>query len=127
MPAIAAANGPRAAPAARRLAARTPTGESASQPNSPAQDGAAQPDEAQFAIAAAESLQQRRPRILKQGDTFGVFDPNGDAIAFFGGADGLYHRDTRFLSQLYLTINGTRPILLSSTLRDSGSRPLSHR
>ncbi|MGE4323977.1 MAG: glycogen debranching N-terminal domain-containing protein, partial [Sphingobium sp.] len=31
---------------------------------------------------------------------------------------GLYHLDTRHVSHLYLTINGMRPILLSSALRD---------
>ena len=87
----------------------------------PAPSGAPPENHAQFVIHGAESLQQRRSRILKQGDTFGVFDQSGDAIASPGGADGLYHCDTRYLSQFYLTINGTRPILLSSTLRDDNS------
>jgi glycogen debranching enzyme len=76
---------------------------------------------AQFFVAAASSLQERRPRTLKHGDTFGLFDDNGDAIATAGGADGLYHCDTRYLSQLYLTVDGVRPMLLSSTLRDDNA------
>ena len=34
---------------------------------------------------------------------------------------GLFHRDTRYLSHLYLTIAGARPMLLSSTLRDDNA------
>ncbi len=33
----------------------------------------------------------------------------------------MYHRDTRYLSHMYLTINGARPILLSSSLRDDNA------
>ncbi len=76
---------------------------------------------AQFFIPAAASLQERRPRTLKHGDTFAVFDHNGDALSGPGSPEGLFHRDTRYLSHLYLTINGQRPILLSSTLRDDNA------
>jgi glycogen debranching enzyme len=34
---------------------------------------------------------------------------------------GLFHRDTRHLSHLYLSIDGQRPLLLSSTLRDDNA------
>jgi glycogen debranching enzyme len=76
---------------------------------------------AQFFIPAAASLQERRPRTLKHGDTFAVFDHNGDALSGPGSPEGLFHRDTRYLSHLYLTINGKRPMLLSSTLRDDNA------
>jgi glycogen debranching enzyme len=75
----------------------------------------------QFSVAAAASLQERRPRTLKHGDSFAVFDPNGDVLSGPGVADGLFHRDTRYLSYLYLTVNGQRPLLLSSTLRDDNA------
>lgn len=74
--------------------------------------------QAQFFIPATSSLHERRPRTLKHGDSFAVFDHSGDAIAGIGSPEGLYHRDTRHVSHLYLTINGMRPILLSSALRD---------
>ncbi|MBB3234792.1 amylo-alpha-1,6-glucosidase [Phyllobacterium endophyticum] len=74
-----------------------------------------------FYIPAAESLQERRPRTLKHGDTFGVFDHNGDARVGSGMPEGLFHRDTRHLSHLSLSINGARPMLLSSTLRDDNA------
>ena len=56
---------------------------------------------AQFSVPAAVSLQERRPRTLKHGDTFAVFDHNGDVLSGPGVADGLFHRDTRYLSYLY--------------------------
>jgi glycogen debranching enzyme len=73
---------------------------------------------AQFYIPAAASLHERRPRTLKQGDTFALFDHSGDAISGPGSPEGVYHADTRYVSHLYLTINGERPILLSSSIRD---------
>ncbi|MEW9856619.1 glycogen debranching N-terminal domain-containing protein [Novosphingobium sp. M1R2S20] len=76
---------------------------------------------AQFYVPAAASMHERRPRTLKHGDTFGVFDHNGDAIAGPGSPEGIYHRDTRYLSQLQLTLNGERPILLSSAPRDDNA------
>ncbi len=74
-----------------------------------------------YAITAAASLQDVRRLILKHGDSFGVFDNYGDAISSPGSAEGLYHRDTRHLSNYAVTIEGARPMLLSSTLRDDNA------
>lgn len=79
------------------------------------------PRVAQFYIPTTASLQERRPRTLKHGDTFGLFDHNGDAIGAVGSPEGLYHLDTRHLSFLRLSIDGARPMLLSSTLSDDNS------
>ena len=76
---------------------------------------------AQYAVPAAASLQERRPRTLKHGDTFAVFDHHGDVLSGPGIADGLFHRDTRYLSYLYLMVDGQRPLLLSSTVRDDNA------
>src|SRR5262249_12615253 len=63
-----------------------------------------------------------RPRqSLKSGDTFIVVDTFGDIGASAGEADGLFHKDTRFLSQLELLVNGQSPLLLGSNLRDDNS------
>jgi glycogen debranching enzyme len=78
-------------------------------------------DPPQFHIPATTSLQERRPRTLKHGDMFAVFDHHGDAIGWPGGTDGLYYRDTRYLSWCQLRINGVRPLLLGSTLRDDNA------
>jgi glycogen debranching enzyme len=76
---------------------------------------------AQFYIEAAASLEERRPRTLKHGDTFGVFDHSGNVLSGSGSAEGLYHRDTRHLSHLALSIDGMRPLLLSSNLREDNA------
>jgi glycogen debranching enzyme len=75
----------------------------------------------QFEISAFFSLQERRPRILKKDDGFAVIDPKGDFLSGFGSSDGLYFKDTRFISHYELLIGGVRPILLSSTLTDDNS------
>ncbi|WP_029032081.1 glycogen debranching N-terminal domain-containing protein [Salinarimonas rosea] len=72
-------------------------------------------------VVAYASLAERRARTLKHGDTFAVLDPNGDLLTGPGSADGLYHRDTRHLSRFDLRIDGRRPILLSSIVRDDNA------
>ena len=79
-----------------------------------AESGAETPEP--FSVSAAVSLQERRYRTIKSGDTFGVFDHGGDILSVPGGTDGLYHRDTRHLSRFELTLGGVQPLLLSSTL-----------
>ena len=49
----------------------------------------------EFYIPATSSLQVRRPRTLKHGDTFGVFDHYGDMVPVAGSPEGIYHQDTR--------------------------------
>ncbi|MGD9881675.1 amylo-alpha-1,6-glucosidase [Reyranella sp.] len=76
---------------------------------------------AEFFIPAAASLAERRPRTLKHADSFGIFNPSGDAIAGPGSPEGLFYRDTRHLSHFLLTLNEQLPILLSSTVRDDNA------
>lgn len=73
--------------------------------------------EAPFYIPATDAPARQR-RILKKNDTFAVFDSHGDIGASTGGQDGLFHCDTRYLSHLELLINGSRPLLLHSAMRD---------
>ena len=75
----------------------------------------------QFYIPATSSLQERRPRTLKHGDTFGVFDHYGDIAPGEASPEGLFHDDTRFLSSLQLLVNDRRPLLLSSTVQDNNA------
>lgn len=79
------------------------------------------PGDEQFQISAFFSLQERRPRVLKNNDAFAVFDPKGDFLSGFGSSDGLYFHDTRYVSHYEMLIGGLRPILLSSTLTDDGT------
>jgi glycogen debranching enzyme len=76
--------------------------------------------EAPFYIAVADSATRER-HTLKSGDTFVVMDNHGDVGASSGGPDGLFHRDTRYLSRLELTINELQPLLLGSNLRDDNA------
>ncbi len=72
----------------------------------------------QFYIPATTSLMERRPRTLKHGDAFGLFDHHGDIHDGPGSPEGLFARDTRHLSRFRLWIEGERPIFLSSTVSD---------
>lgn len=69
-------------------------------------------------IVASSSLTDDHIEVLKQGDTFGLFARYGDIHSLRTGSHGLYHEGTRFLSRFALTINGERPLLLSSTVKE---------
>ena len=77
--------------------------------------------EGPFYIPATGPASRPR-RTLKHGDTFIVVDSHGDIGASPGGTDGLFHGDTRFLSRLELLLNGVRPLLLGSNVRDDNSQ-----
>jgi len=72
----------------------------------------------QCPIVASSSLTDDHIEVLKQGDTFGLFDRYGDIHSLRTGSHGLYHEGTRFLSRFALTVNGERPLLLSSTVKE---------
>src|SRR5947209_1372633 len=76
--------------------------------------------EAPFYIPATGSATRPR-RVLKYDDTFVVLDSHGDIGASAGGPDGLFHRDTRFVSQLELLLNGMQPLLLGCNVRDDNA------
>src|SRR5437588_6587046 len=76
--------------------------------------------EAPFYIPATGPASRPR-RTLKHADTFIVVDSHGDIGASAGGPDGLFHCDTRFLSQHELLLNGMQPLLLGSNLRDDNT------
>lgn len=94
-------------------------------PLSPAGDSSQAPTEevenGPLLVPAHASLQEQRPHALKHGDTFAVYDHNGDIISGIGVPEGLYHADTRHLSHLQLAINGHRPMVLRSGLRDDNA------
>lgn len=54
---------------------------------------------------------------LNFGDTFAIFDRNGDIDFSAEELQGLYHRGTRFIHDMRLTLNGRRPLLLSSNIK----------
>ncbi|HEY1877542.1 MAG TPA: glycogen debranching N-terminal domain-containing protein, partial [Rhizomicrobium sp.] len=71
-----------------------------------------------FHIQATESIQQRWPRTLKQGDMFALFDALGDCVAPALTPGGIFYNDTRYLSGMQLLIDGQRPLLLSSAVEN---------
>jgi glycogen debranching enzyme len=72
-----------------------------------------------YTIFTATAAASERLRVLSQAETFGVFDRSGDIVNQPGGELGLFHEGTRFLSRYELRIAGLRPLLLSSTVKDS--------
>ena len=75
-------------------------------------------DTSSFYIQATESIQERWPRTLKQGDTFALFDMLGDVVEPGMTPGGIFHNDTRYLSGVQLLIDGQRPLLLSSAVEN---------
>ena len=77
--------------------------------------------ESPFSIRAASSRIDVGSRILKADETFVVLDRSGDISP--GGANelGLYHAGTRFLSRFALHLEGGRPFLLSSEVREDNA------
>src|SRR5919108_701322 len=53
--------------------------------------------------------------VVKEGSLFVCTRPDGDIWPGRVTGEGLYARDTRFLSELRLTLGGASPVLLSSS------------
>ncbi len=70
-----------------------------------------------YYILATEVPVAERTLVLKQDETFGVFNDFGDVDAEARYEEGVYHAGTRFLSRLTLTMSSHRLLLLSSTVR----------
>jgi glycogen debranching enzyme len=74
-----------------------------------------------FSIRAASSRIDVGSRILKADETFVVLDRFGDIARGGTGELGLYHGGTRFLSRFALRLDGGRPFLLSSEVREDNA------
>jgi glycogen debranching enzyme len=72
----------------------------------------------QFYILATASRATERSAVLQHDDTFAVFDYAGDIGALGAAEQGLYHEGTRFLSRFTLRLNGKRPLILSSRVKE---------
>ncbi|MEW5802035.1 MAG: amylo-alpha-1,6-glucosidase [bacterium] len=75
--------------------------------------------EDEFYILATFSIAEKNRRVLKEGETFAVFDQYGDVLCIGKCEQGLFHEGTRFLSRLELRLGNNRPLLLSSTIRET--------
>ncbi|MBV9180984.1 MAG: amylo-alpha-1,6-glucosidase [Acidobacteria bacterium] len=70
----------------------------------------------QYYIATKSSPADDRPRVLKYGTIFAVFDRLGDIRPGGLGEQGIFFEGTRYLSELLVHLWNERPLLLSSTI-----------
>jgi len=68
-------------------------------------------------VPGVVSLAASSRRTLKHGDSFAMFDEFGDIFEVEHSPAGLFHHDTRYLSRLRFTLEGHRPMVLSSTVQ----------
>jgi glycogen debranching enzyme len=71
-----------------------------------------------YYIQASTPSADEHRLVLKQGDTFGVYDHYGDIRATGQGELGLYHEGTRYLSGLSLRLVNSPALFLSSTVKE---------
>jgi glycogen debranching enzyme len=69
-----------------------------------------------FRTPATVLVENQGRRVLKNGNSFAVLDAFGNAQAAGPAAEGLFFEDTRHLSRLVTSIDGIRPLLLSSAV-----------
>jgi glycogen debranching enzyme len=74
-----------------------------------------------FNILATESTAGSGRHVLKNANSFAVLDKLGQIQASGPAAEGLFFEDTRYLSHLAVTLNGARPLLLSSAVTDGNT------
>jgi glycogen debranching enzyme len=70
-----------------------------------------------YYILATSRLADDQDLVLKEGDTFGVFDRSGDIRPIGLAEEGLFHEGTRYLSRLSLRFGPQQPLLLSSAIK----------
>ncbi len=74
-----------------------------------------------YYILATSALADDQDLVLKEGDTFGVFDRSGDIRPIGLAEEGLYHEGTRYLSRLSLRFGHQQPLLLSSAVKQDNA------
>jgi glycogen debranching enzyme len=77
-----------------------------------------------YYIQATSALADTRTLVLKQGESFAIFDLFGNMDGPGRHQLGLFHRGTRFLSRCTLSLGQDRALLLSSTVPEDNVRVL---
>jgi glycogen debranching enzyme len=72
--------------------------------------------EDRYYILASSDRAAECSRVLKEGETFAIFDCHGDIQPIGLGEQGIFHEGTRYLSRMELRFAGLRPLLLGSTI-----------
>jgi glycogen debranching enzyme len=80
----------------------------------------------QYYVHSTSARLDDRRRVLKHDNTFAVLDRHGNIESFGRNEFGLFHRDTRFVSELSLRLQARasppqRPQLLSSAVKDDNA------
>ena len=75
-------------------------------------------DEHKFHIPADVVNYDDRVKVLNHFDTFAIFDRWGDVHPHGKKAQGIFHYGTRFINRLELRLNGKKPLLLSSAIKE---------
>jgi glycogen debranching enzyme len=74
-----------------------------------------------FYVLASSPLADDRTRVLKYGETSGVFNRYGDIETVGQGQLGIFYVESRHLSRMTLRFDGQTPLLLASTPRDDNA------
>ena len=74
--------------------------------------------ENKYYISVNSTYADDRVKVLNHADSFGIFDRWGDIKKIGDEVQGIYHNGMRFISNLGLRLNGKRPLLLSSSVKD---------
>jgi len=82
------------------------------------QEDLVEPLDDKFHISADAVNSDDRIHILNHSNTFGVFDRWGNISPNGRMVQGVYHEGTRYINELVLTINGQKPLLLSSAIKE---------
>ena len=72
-----------------------------------------------YYILASSDRAAECSQVLKEGETFAIFDCHGDIQPIGLGEQGIFHEGTRFLSKMELRFAGSRPLLLGSTIKQN--------
>jgi glycogen debranching enzyme len=72
-------------------------------------------------VAANAARADESPHVLKHDEIFLVTDRHADVDGAGLGEEGLYHEDTRYLSECMLTVDELRPMFLGSSVNDDNS------
>jgi glycogen debranching enzyme len=75
-------------------------------------------EESKFHIPADAVNFDDRVKVLNHFDTFAIFDRWGDVFPHSKKAQGIFHYGTRFINKLELRVNGIKPLLLSSSIKE---------
>ena len=72
----------------------------------------------EYYILATSPLADTQTRVLKQGETFAIFDLYGDVRGLLRGEQGIYANGTRHLSRSRLQLGSERPLILGSSVTE---------